>query len=112
MRTVREIRAELADVTERRAELMAERRYLAVRRKALIDERHAIWRARNIEMLRLFDDEGLSYNQIGIRIEMSPHTIKVMLARLGRSYRLRQMRWAQDRADRINAGELVDAEHS
>ncbi len=112
MRTVQEIRAELASVITRRKALMAMQRQLYAKRKELLAERAAAIRARNIEMLRLFDDTTASYNAIGIRCEMSPHTVKVMLAKRGRNLTRRQMRWAQDRADRLNAGELVDAEHS
>ncbi len=105
VRTVNEIRAELASVIARRAGLVAAQRFLTEQRRTLEREKLAAIRVRNIEMLRLFDDEAMNYNAIANLLEMSPHTIKVLLAKRGRSYRLRQMRQAQDKADRILAQE-------
>ncbi len=92
---------------ESRAAIVRMQKELAARRKALIVEKLAAMKARTIEMLRLFDDEGLTYNAVAIILEMSPHTVKCRLARRGRSIRLRQMMRAQDKADRINAGEAA-----
>jgi predicted DNA-binding protein (UPF0251 family) len=59
---------------------------LESQRRLLSIERDAAVHARNLEMLRLFDDEGLTFNQIAVRVELHHRMVKRYLYSHGRSY--------------------------
>ncbi len=72
---------------------------LDAKRRLLIVERDVAIQARNLEMLRLWDDEHLSFNAISRRTGLSFHTVKMFLWNRGRTVGGRRSTQAQMAAD-------------
>ncbi len=77
------------------AEIEADIAVLDAGRRALLDELKAATDAREIEMLRMFDDEGLTVNEIAARVDKSWNFVRAFLYGRGRSVRGRDARRAQ-----------------
>lgn len=58
---------------------------LDLKRRALADEHEAAIKARNLTMLRMFDDENKSFRQISEQVGLSWQTVKTYLFNHGRT---------------------------
>lgn len=75
------------------AQIAASREHLRElyrQRKAILDNRRIDRRPRNIEILRLFDDELLSSREISQRMKISDNAVRQFLWARGRTKRGRQ----------------------
>lgn len=67
------------------SDIDAEIAFLDEKRRILLDEREKAIRARNLNILQMFDDEGMTFNAIAIRVGQAPHTVKQFLFNHGRT---------------------------
>lgn len=75
------------------AQIAASREHLRElyrQRKAILDNRRVDRRPRNLEILRLFDDELLSSREISQRMKISDNAVRQFLWSRGRTKRGRQ----------------------
>lgn len=81
--TLAKINAQIAASRERLRELYRQR-------DAIRDARRTDKRPRNLEILRLFDDELLSSRQISLRMKISDNAVRQFLHSRGRTKRGRE----------------------
>lgn len=84
----------LKDIDAAIASLDAQRRVLSAEREAAIHRR-------NLEILRLWDDEHFTFNAIAERLGLSFHTVKMFLWNRGRTVGGRRSSQSQLAADRL-----------
>lgn len=84
------LNAQIAASRERLRELYRKRKAILGRQRAISKERRVDRRRRNLEILRLFDDAGLTSRQISRKLNLSDTMVRQFLRDRGRTKRGRE----------------------